>query len=105
LRISFKLNKEYDTELIKQLEKFKEGNLSQVIRKILRDNLVYRKIEIEDVFAEDNKSIKNEVVSNTNNVNETIEIRQINRKAEINNSNTSSNNTNKSKPIKWNIPE
>ena len=105
MRISFKLNKEYDTELIKQLEKFKEGNLSQVIRKILRDNLVYRKIEIEDVFAEDNKSIKNEVVSNTNNVNETIEIRQINRKAEINNSNTSSNNTNKSKPIKWNIPE
>jgi len=101
LRISFKLNKEYDTELIKQLEKFKEGNLSQVIRKILRDNLVYRKIEIEDVFAEDNKSIKNEVVSNTNNVNETIEIRQINRKAEINNS----NNTNKSKSIKWNIPE
>ena len=98
MRISFKLNKEYDTELIKQLEKFKEGNLSQVIRKILRDNLVYRKIEIEDVFAEDNKSIKNEVVSNTNNVNETIEIRQIN-------SNTSSNNTNKSKPIKWNIPE
>ena len=84
-----------------------------LIRKILRDNLVYRKCEIvEDVFAEDdiNKPIINETLaSNTDNVNvinETVEVRQINKKAEINNNNNiNSNNTNKSKAIKWNIPE
>jgi len=104
MRISFKINKEYDTELIQQLEKFKEKNLSQIIRKILRDNLVYRKNEIEDVFAED--TITNDI--NNTNTNETlasntdnVEVRQINRKTEINNNNTN----NKSKSIKWNIPK
>jgi len=92
MRISFKLNREYDTELIKQLEKYKDRNLSQVIRKILRDNLVNKnnKVEVEDVFAEDKPA------SNTDNV----EVRKINRKTEINN-----NDNNKSKTIKWNIPK
>ena len=90
MRISFKLNREYDTELIKQLEKYKDRNLSQVIRKILRDNLVNKNSEVEDVFAEDKPA------SNTDNV----EIRKINRKTEINN-----NDNNKSKTIKWNIPK
>ena len=84
MRISFKLNREYDTELIQQLEKYKNRNLSQVIRKILRDNLVNKNSEVEDVFAEDNPA------SNTDNV----EIGKINRKTEINNSKT----------IKWNNP-
>ena len=105
MRISFKINREYDTELIQQLEKFKtNNNLSQIIRKILRDNLVNRKNEIEDVFAEDTKNIETEntLASTTDNVKtETIEIRQINKKAEINNTNTD----NKSKAIKWNIPK
>jgi len=90
MRISFKLNREYDTELIQQLEKYKDRNLSQVIRKILRDNLVNKNSEVEDVFAED------KLASNTDNV----EIRKINRKTEINN-----NDNNKSKTIKWNIPK
>jgi len=87
MRISFKLNREYDTELIKQLEKYKDRNLSQVIRKILRDNLVNKnnKVEVEDVFAEDKPA------SNTDNV----EVRKINKKTEIN----------KSKSIKWNNPK
>jgi len=106
-RISFRLNPEYDKPLIDELSKYSSRKLSMLIRKILRDNLVYRKCEVEDVFAEDtiDNPITNELLaSNTDNVNdtnETIEIRQINRKAEINNS----NNTNKSKSIKWNIPE
>ena len=89
MRISFKLNREYDTELIKQLEKYKDRNLSQVIRKILRDNLVNKnnKVEVEDVFAEDKPA------SNTDNV----EVRKINRKTEINNGNIS-------KSIKWDNP-
>jgi len=90
MRISFKINREYDTELIKQLEKFKEKNLSQVIRKILRDNLVYKKNEIEDVFAEDTDTNAN--ITNTN-----VEVRKINKKTEINNSNMS-------KSIKWDNP-
>ena len=106
MRISFKINREYDNELIKQLEKFKcNNNLSQLIRKILRDNLVnVNNNEIEDVFAEDTKNIETEntIASTTENVKtETIEIRQINKKAEINNTNTD----NKSKAIKWNIPK
>ena len=90
MRISFKINREYDTELIKQLEKFKEKNLSQVIRKILRDNLVYKKNEIEDVFAEDTDTNAN--ITNTN-----VEVRKTNKKTEINNSNMS-------KSIKWDNP-
>jgi len=108
MRISFKLNREYDTELIKQLEKFKcNNNLSQIIRKILRDNLVNRKNEIEDVFAEDtntndiNNTNNDTPASNTDNV----EVRNINRKAEINNTNVNTNTDNKSKTIKWNIPK
>jgi len=84
MRISFKLNREYDTELIKQLEKYKDRNLSQVIRKILRDNLVNKNSEVEDVFAEDKPA---SILDN-------VEIRKINRKTEINNSKT----------IKWNNP-
>jgi len=99
-RISFRLNPEYDKPLIDELSKYSSRKLSMIIRKILRDNLVYQKCETEDVFAEDNKDNTNESsASNTDNVN--VEIRQINRKAEISNG----NNTNKSKPIKWNIPE
>jgi len=101
MRISFKLNREYDTELIRQLEKYKEKNLSQVIRKILRDSLVYRKCEV-DVFAEEeviNTITTNEIpVSNTDN--DKVEVRKINKKTEINNSNTN----NKSKSIKWDNP-
>ena len=101
MRISFKLNKEYDTELIKQLEKYKDRNLSQVIRKILRDSLVYRKREVEDVFVEELESVDtNVVVTNetpaSNTDKDDIEVRQINKKTEIN----------KSKDIiKWNFPE
>jgi len=101
MRISFKLNREYDTELIRQLEKYKEKNLSQIIRKILRDSLVYQKCEV-DVFAEEeviNTITTNEIpVSNTDN--DKVEVRKINKKTEINNSNTN----NKSKSIKWDNP-
>ena len=109
-RISFRLNPEYDKPLIDELSKYSSRKLSMLIRKILRDNLVYRKCEIvEDVFAEDvkdNPNTNETLASNTDNVNDTnvneiVEVRQINKKAEINNS----NNTNKTKSIKWNIPE
>ena len=92
MRISFKLNREYDTELIQQLEKFKNRNLSQVIRKILRDNLVNKNSEVEDVFAEDANDIEENIKSASNTDN--VEVRKINRKTEINNS----------KSIKWDNP-
>jgi len=101
MRISFKINKEYDTELIKQLEKFKcNNNLSQFIRKILRDNLVNKNSKVEDVFAEDINEIEIPA-SNTDNVDtDIIEVRQVIKKAEINNTNTENN----SKTIKWDNP-
>jgi len=86
-RISFRLNPEYDKPLIDELSKYTSRKLSMLIRKILRDNLVNKNSEVEDVFAEDKPA------SNTDNV----EVRKINRKTEINNSNIS-------KSIKWDNP-
>jgi len=104
-RISFRLNPEYDQPLINELSKYSSRKLSMLIRKILRDSLVYRKCEVEDVFAKDAENVN---INNTNEIpasntdNDKVEVRKINKKTEINNSN--SNIDNKSKSIKWDNP-
>ena len=82
MMISFRLNRKNDNELILLLSKYENNNMSEFIRNALRNNLLTKDIA-EDPF------IKN--VSNTDNV----EIRNINRKTEIN----------KSKSIKWDNPK
>ena len=101
-RISFRLNPEYDKPLIDELSKYSSRKLSMLIRKILRDSLVYRKCEVEDVFTEDVETVNIDVINDTNKTpafntdNVKVEVRKINKKTEIN----------KSKDIiKWNFPE
>ena len=90
MMISFRLNRRNDNELISLLSKYENNNMSEFIRGVLRNSLLTSKSisndKVEDPFA---------TASNTDNV---IEIRQVNKKPEINNVG------NKSKVIKWNIP-
>jgi len=88
MMISFRLNKRNDNELISLLSKHENNNMSEFIRGVLRDSLLTSKniIDVEDPFA---------TASNTDNV---VEIRQVNKKTDINNTN------NKSRVIKWNNP-
>jgi len=103
--ISFRLNRKSDNELILLLSKYENNNMSEFIRGVLRGSLLVSKSNdnvVEDVFASDTINDTNNnkftTASNTNNV---IEVRQINRKTDINNSN---NNCNKKESIKWNFP-
>ena len=93
MMISFRLNKRNDNELILLLSKYENNNMSEFIRGILRDSLLTSKSinndDVEDPFT---------TASNTDNV---VEIRQVNKKTEINNT---SNNSNKKESIKWNFP-
>ena len=88
MMISFRLNKRNDNELISLLSKYENNNMSEFIRGVLRDSLLTSKniIDVEDPFA---------TASSTDNV---VEIRQVNKKTEINNVG------NKSRVIKWNNP-
>jgi len=94
--INFRLNKKNDGELISLLNKYKNNNnMSEFIRGILRDSLLTSKSisnnDVEDPFV---------TASNTDNV---VEIRQVNKKTEINNTNSNCN-SNKKESIKWNFP-
>ena len=91
MMISFRLNRKSDNELILLLSKYENNNMSEFIRCALRNNLLTSKGIAEDPFTNN--------TSNTDNV----EVRNINKKAEINKSNA--NTDNKSKIIKWNIPK
>jgi len=90
MMISFRLNKRNDNELILLLSKYENNNMSEFIRGVLRNSLLTSKsissVNVEDPFAN---------ASNTDNV---VEIRQVNKKTEINNVD------NKSRVIKWNNP-
>ena len=85
MMISFRLNRKSDNELILLLSKYENKNMSEFIRNTLRNNLLTSKGIAEDPFT------INKSASNTDNV----EIRNINKKAEIN----------KSKSIKWDNPK
>jgi len=96
MMISFRLNKRNDNELILLLSKYENNNMSEFIRGVLRDSLLTSKSisndNVEDPFA---------TASNTDNV---VEIsRQVNKKTEINNTNSNCN-SNKKESIKWNFP-
>jgi len=84
MMISFRLNRKSDNELILLLSKYENNNMSEFIRNALRNNLLTSKGIAENPFTNSN-------ASNTDNV----EIRNINKKAEIN----------KSKSIKWDNPK
>ena len=90
MMISFRLNRKNDNELISLLSKYENNNMSEFIRGVLRNSLLTSKSisndNVEDPFA---------TASNTDNV---VEIRQVNKKTDINNTN------NKSRVIKWNNP-
>ena len=83
MMISFRLNRKSDNELILLLSKYENNNMSEFIRNALRNNLLTSKGIAEDPFTNN--------TSNTDNV----EVRNINKKAEIN----------KSKSIKWDNPK
>jgi len=110
MMISFRLNKRNDNELILLLSKYENNNMSEFIRGVLRGSLLVSKSNdnvVEDVFASDTindtdtDNNKFATAFNTDNDNINVEIRQINRKTDINNSN---NNCNKKESIKWNFP-
>jgi len=109
MMINFRLNKKNDNELISLLNKYKNNNMSEFIRGVLRGSLLISKSisndVVEDVFVDDTINDTNNnkftIASNTDNDNINVEVRQINRKTDINNSN---NNCNKKETIKWNFP-
>jgi len=93
MMISFRLNRKNDNELILLLSKYENNNMSEFIRCALRNNLLTSKGVAEDPFTNSKNAF------NTDNVNDNVEIRKINRKTEINNI------ENKSKSIKWDNPK
>ena len=100
MRISFRLNPEYDYKLIEILKGYSDRNMSQLIRKILRDNLTC-----------DSKNVMSNNASNTDNdkkVEETIinhvqdiNVKQINK---IDNNKSETEIREIKKKIVWNIP-
>ena len=85
MMISFRLNRKNDNELILLLSKYENNNMSEFIRNALRNNLLTSKDITEDPFA-NNKSAS--ILNN-------VEVRNINKKTEIN----------RSKSIKWDNPK
>jgi len=105
MRISFRLNPEYDYELIKILKSYSDRNMSQLIRKTLRDNLK------SSISLINNKNVMSNNASNTDNdkkVEETIinhvqdiDVKQINKAIE---NNKPIEIREVKKKIIWNIP-
>ena len=105
MRISFRLNPEYDYELIKILKSYSDRNMSQLIRKTLRDNLK------SSISLINNKNVMSNNASNTDNdkkVEETIinhvqdiDVKQINKTIE---NNKPIEIREVKKKIIWNIP-
>jgi len=98
MRISFRLNPEYDYKLIEILKGYDNRNKSQLIRKILRDNLIsmsynasntdndkkIEKLETKDIINHVQVDVRQ--INNTVENNKPIEIREVKKK------------------IKWNFP-
>jgi len=102
MRISFRLNPEYDYELIKILKSYSDRNMSQLIRKILRDNLKSslnsKNIMSNNASNTDNdKKIEETIINHVQDIN----VRQIN-KIENNKSETEIREI--KKKIVWNMP-
>ena len=108
MRVSFRLNPEYDYKLIKILQSYNNRNMSQLIRKILRDNLISNTMLSDNAFntIDNNKKInKNETIKDKDK-NELIED-AINTEIEYqDNANTINNESinKEKKKIKWNFP-
>ena len=106
MRVSFRLNPEYDYKLIKILQSYNNRNMSQLIRKILRDNLISNTMLSDNAFntIDNNKKInKNETIKDKDK-NELIED-TINTEIEYqDNTNNESANKQEKKKIKWNFP-
>ena len=106
MRVSFRLNPEYDYKLIKILQSYNNRNMSQLIRKILRDNLISNTMLSDNAFntIDNNKKInKNETIKDKVK-NELIED-AINIEIEYqDNTNNESTNKQEKKKIKWNFP-
>ena len=96
MRISFRLNPEYDYKLIEILKGYSDRNMSQLIRKILRDNLIStmsnnasntdNDVKIEETIINHVQDINIRQINKIENNKSEIEIREIKKK------------------IVWNIP-
>ena len=85
MMISFRLNRKNDNELILLLSKYENNNMSEFIRNALRNNLLTSKDITEDPFA----------INKSASILDNVEVRNINKKTEIN----------RSKSIKWDNPK
>lgn len=67
-RVSFRLNPEYDQELIEKIKSYSRRNISKTLRKILREHLQYYNqsntlfVEKSDITIKENKKKKEKVV-------------------------------------------
>jgi len=103
MRISFRLNPEYDYKLIEILKGYDNRNKSQLIRKILRDNLT--STMSYNASNTDNDDKIEEVIKGTkeiiNHVQD-IDVRQVNNTVENNKPIEIVREV--KKKIKWNFP-
>jgi len=105
MRISFRLNPEYDYKLIEILKSYNNRNMSQLIRKILRDSLISNTMLSDNVFniADNNKKINKNETNKDKIKNELIEDANTGIEYQDNTNNESTNKQEKKK-IKWNFP-
>ena len=105
MRISFRLNPEYDYKLIEILKSYNNRNMSQLIRKILRDSLISNTMLSDNVFniADNNKKINKNETNKDKIKNELIEDANTGIEYQDNTNNESANKQEKKK-IKWNFP-
>ena len=105
MRISFRLNPEYDYKLIEILKGYSDRNMSQLIRKILRDSLISNTMLSDNVFniADNNKKINKNETNKDKIKNELIEDANTGIEYQDNTNNESTNKQEKKK-IKWNFP-
>jgi len=99
MRISFRLNPEYDYKLIEILKGYSNRNMSQLIRKILRDNLTSN-MSNNASNTDNDKKIEETTDDIINHVQD-IDIRQINKTIDNNKSIAVKEIK---KKIVWNMP-
>jgi len=99
MRISFRLNPEYDYKLIEILKGYSDRNMSQLIRKILRDNLTCdSKLMSNNASNTDNdKKVEETIINHVQDIN----VKQINK---IDNNKSETEIREIKKKIVWNIP-
>jgi len=103
MRISFRLNPEYDYKLIEILKGYSNRNMSQLIRKILRDNLTCdsKNVMSSNASNTDNDKKIEETTDDIINHVQDIDVKQINKVIE---NNKSIKIREVKKKIVWNIP-